>query len=75
MPGVIAIFHTQLINVPTFAMEPDMEHGKVVHWLGHFLKGTQKIGLIFTPDPTSRLEVYIDADFAINWNKEEAVED
>ena len=43
-----------------------------VGWLS---EGMQMNRLISKPDPTSGLKVYIDADFAGNWNKEEAVED
>ena len=42
---------------------------------GWLSEGMQMNRLISKPDPTSGLKVYIDADFAGNWNKEEAVED
>ena len=55
-----------------FAAETKVEHGKVVRWLGRYLKGTCNRGMTFKPDRSRRLEIYVDADFAGNWNKEEA---
>ena len=52
-----------------------MEHGKAVCWLWCYQKGTQKNGLIFMPDPSSGLKVYVDAFCAGNRSKEEAADD
>ena len=48
---------------------------KGIRWLGKYLKGTRDKGTIFKPDPTRGLEVYVDADFAGNWDKDEAAND
>lgn len=58
-----------------FSAEPKVEHGKAVRWLGRYLKGTRDKGLIFKPDLTSGLDVYVDADFSGLWNKEGAQND
>ena len=58
-----------------FAADPKVEHGKAVRWLGRYLKGTHNKGMTFKPDRTRGLEIYVDADFAGNWNKEEAFND
>ncbi|NER25784.1 MAG: hypothetical protein F6J96_34845, partial [Symploca sp. SIO1C2] len=58
-----------------FVDSPKREHGSAVRWLARYLKGTRDKGMIYKPDKTKGLEVYVDADFAGNWNKDEAVED
>jgi hypothetical protein len=47
---------------------PKKEHGEALRRLGRYLIGTRKKGLILRPDPSKGLEVYVDADFAGNWN-------
>ena len=49
-----------------------MEHAKAVRWLAHYLKATRDKGIILRPDETQNLNMYIDADFAGNWNREES---
>ena len=58
-----------------FATEPKVEHGKVVRWIGRYLKETHNKGMTLRPDRTCGLEIYVDGDFAGNWNKEEAFND
>ena len=58
-----------------FAADPKKEHGKAVQWIGRYLNGTKEQGMIFTPDSSLGLEVYVDADFAGNWNRDEAPHD
>ena len=58
-----------------FAANPKMEHGKAVQWIGWYLNGTKDQGMIFTPDFSLGLEVYVDADFTGNWNQDEAPHD
>ena len=58
-----------------FSHEPKMEHAKAVKWIGRYLKGTKDEGTILKPDPTKSLEVYVDADFAGNWDPEYAHKD
>jgi len=52
-----------------------MEHAKAVKWIGRYLKGTMTEGTILRPDPTKSLEVYVDADFAGNWDPNVASKD
>lgn len=51
-----------------FAHDPKMEHAKAVKWIGRYLKGTKDEGTILRPDNTKSLEVFVDADFAGNWD-------
>jgi hypothetical protein len=51
-----------------FAQEPKAEHAKAVRWIGRYLKGTKNDGTILRPDASKSLEVYVDADFAGNWD-------
>ncbi len=55
-----------------FTVGAKVEHGKAIRHLGRYLKGTREKGMIFNPDPTQGLEVYVDADFAGNWCKVDA---
>jgi len=54
-----------------FSSCPKVEHGRAVRWLGRYLKGTRNEGTILRPDKTKGIEVYVDADFAGNWDPEE----
>ena len=54
-----------------FVSDPRVEHGQAVKWLGRYLKTTADKGLILRPKGDS-FEVYVDADFAGNWNPEDA---
>jgi len=58
-----------------FVDNPKVEHGKAVRWLVKYLLGTRDKGMIFTPDLAKGLEVFVDADFAGNWDKDEAAFD
>ena len=49
-----------------------MEHAKALWWLGQYLKGTQDKGLILWTSNARELEVFVDADFAGNWDKNRA---
>jgi hypothetical protein len=55
-------------------IQPKEEHGKAINWLGRYLKATATKGLIFNPGKTS-FQVYVDADFAGNWDKSTAGDD
>jgi hypothetical protein len=57
-----------------FAADPKQSHGKAVEWLCRYLAGTRDKGIIFNPKDES-FNVYADADFAGNWDKEEAPDD
>jgi len=53
-----------------FTTDPKVEHGKAIRWLARYLKGTRNNGLIFKPDLTKSLEVFVDSDFAGAWDPE-----
>jgi hypothetical protein len=53
-------------------VDPKREHGYAVRWLGRYLSGTQDRGMTFKPDVDAGLELWVDADFVGNWDKEEA---
>jgi hypothetical protein len=50
---------------------PKVSHGNAFNWLGSYLQGTKDKGIKLRPEEKS-FNVYINADFAVNWNKEEA---
>ena len=54
-----------------FTARPKKEHAEALKWLGRYLKGTREMGTVMTPQVGRDLEVYVDADFAGNWNPEE----
>ena len=58
-----------------FCQDPKMEHGAAVKWIGRYLAGTKDKGFIIRPDPNKGMEVYVDADFAGNWDPSLAGED
>ena len=60
------------INNTFLNTDPKREHGDAIRWLARYLKGTRDKGTIFRPDPKRELEVYVDADFAGNWDPKEA---
>lgn len=57
-----------------FTINPKEEHGKAIKWLGRYLKGTADKGLILKPDESS-FQVYVDSDFAGNWDRNTAQDD
>jgi hypothetical protein len=57
-----------------FVSNPKVEHGNGVKWLGRYLQGTKDKGIILKPKGSS-FDIYVDADFAGNWNKDEATKD
>ena len=57
-----------------YTEDPKVEHAKAVRWLARYLKGTRDKGIIMRPDDTKHMHVYVDADFAGNWNRDESNE-
>ena len=55
-----------------YTANPKKEHADAVRWLGRYLKGNRNKGLILSPNKSRTLKVYVDADFAGNWCKEDA---
>ena len=54
-----------------FTQDPKKEHGDAIRWLARYLKGTRDKGTILKPVKGKELEVYVDADFAGNWDPKE----
>ena len=54
-----------------FMSDPKSDHAQAVRWLGRYLNGTKDKGTIYNPTKGKGLEVYVDADFAGNWHKDE----
>jgi len=56
-----------------FSADPCKPHANAMKWLGHYLKAAWDQGLILRPTGSS-FNVYVDADFAGNWNQAEAAD-
>jgi hypothetical protein len=54
-----------------FSTNPKMEHGEALRWLGRYLKNTRDQGTILRPTKGKGLELFVDADFAGNWDPSE----
>ena len=54
-----------------FSTCPKEEHTKAIKWLGRYLKGTRDKKLILSPKRGQGLAIYVDADFAGNWDPKE----
>ena len=54
-----------------FAVNPKKEHGDAIRWLGRYLKATRDKGTIIKPVKGEELVVYVDADFAGNYHKDD----
>jgi len=54
-----------------FSADPKQEHADAIRWLARYLRGMHDKGTIFRPDPNRDLEVFVDADFAGNWDPKE----
>ena len=52
-----------------FCSDPKKEHGEAIRWLGRYLRQTKDKGTILRPNNIDELEVYVDADFAGNFDK------
>ena len=57
-----------------FSHDPKAEHGQAVKQIGRYLKGTKDKGIILKPKGNN-LDLFVDADFAGNWDQEIAAED
>ena len=54
-----------------FASNPKMEHAAAVRWLARCLSTTKDKGMTFIPKKDLGLEVFVDSDFAGNWDPNE----
>jgi hypothetical protein len=59
-------------QIARFVEDPKVEHADAVRWLAKYLLSTRDKGMVFRPDPSRGLEVYVDADFCGNWTKIDA---
>jgi hypothetical protein len=57
-------------NCARFSISPTSLHEQAVKRIGRYLSTTSSHGLIYRPDSTSGLDMYVDADFAGAWHKE-----
>ena len=55
-----------------FSINPKRSHEQAIMRIGRYLLATKDKGIIYTPDSTKGLEVYVDADFAGGWDPENA---
>jgi hypothetical protein len=51
-----------------FSVFPMQLHEQAVMRIGQYLLSTHKKGMMYKPDSSKRLEVYVDADFASGWD-------
>jgi hypothetical protein len=54
-----------------FSQNPKMEHAQALRWLGRYLRATRHKGTILRPCYDKDMEIYVDADFAGNWDANE----
>ena len=66
-PDIAYIVH----QCARFSVLPKIEHAKAIRWLAKYLKHTKSEGMILQPDLSRGLEMYVDADFAGNWDPNE----
>ena len=57
-----------------YSTYPRKEHGDAVRWIGRYLMGNPRDGLILKPDLAKSFEVFVDRDFCGNWHKQYAEE-
>ena len=55
-----------------FVADPKKSHARAVQWLGRYLLHSKRKGIRFRADITHGLEVFVDASFAGNWDKQDA---
>ena len=58
-----------------FCSDPKEEHVKALKHLAKYLHATKDEGIILEPNKDKSFEVWVDADFAGNWNKSTAKSD
>merc|ERR1739841_448567 len=54
-------------QVARFSNEPKLSHEKAIMRICRYLFGTKDKGIIFKPDKSKGLELFVDAEFAGNW--------
>jgi len=58
-----------------FSLDPKVEHGKAIMWIGKCLLATRDKGIIMTTNDSESFKVSVDANFCGNWDQSEAAED
>ena len=56
----------------TFSSNPRQSRDNAIKRIGEYLKGTAEKGIIYDPNSEKVLEVYVDADFAGNYDSANA---
>jgi hypothetical protein len=51
-----------------FSITPMRSHGQAVMRISRYLLWTKGQGMIYRPDPSKGIEVYVDANFAGGWD-------
>ena len=54
-----------------FSVAPKIEHARAIRWLGRYPKSTKDKGLLLQPDTSKGLELFVDVDFAGNWDPDD----
>jgi hypothetical protein len=57
-------------NCARFSTHPTNLHEQAIKRIGRYLVGTKHLGLIYCPNSSGRLDMYVDADFAGTWHRE-----
>jgi hypothetical protein len=57
-------------NCARYSTSPTSLHEQAVKRIGRYLSTTSSYGLIYRPNSTSGLDMYVDADFAGAWHRE-----
>ena len=60
------------LHCARYVADPKKSHSRAVRWLGHYLLHSKRKGIRFKADIKRGLEVFVDASFARNWNKQDA---
>jgi histone deacetylase 1/2 len=55
-----------------FSNDPKLSHERAVKRVCKYIQGTKDRGILFKPNESKGIEVYVDADFAGSWNKADA---
>ena len=69
LPDVAYIIH-QFARIKS---AHNKDHAQALRWLIRYLKGTRDKVTLLIPKTGNNLEVYVDADFYGNWDKDESL--
>jgi hypothetical protein len=64
-------WHTKQLNYVLAFPQAPVENGRVLRWLGRYLKATRDKGTILKPCHDKDMEIYVDTNFAGNWDAAE----